>query len=117
MNHTVEVFSDTKCELGEGPTYDPASDTLYWFDIVGKALLQKPASGGDTVSHALPMMASALAVIDDGRQLLATEKGLYVRDVASGRLSLHTELETDNPATRSNDARVHPCGAFWIGTL
>src|SRR3546814_7772698 len=37
--------------------------------------------------------------------------------VASGRLSLHAALEADNLATRSNDGRVHPCGALWIGTM
>jgi sugar lactone lactonase YvrE len=26
-------------------------------------------------------------------------------------------LEADNPATRSNDGRVHPSGALWIGTM
>src|SRR5690606_13043026 len=26
-------------------------------------------------------------------------------------------IEADNPATRSNDARVHPCGALWVGTM
>ncbi len=50
-------------------------------------------------------------------QLLATENGLYIRDVADGRLTLHVPLEADNAATRSNDGRVHPCGALWIGTM
>ena len=50
-------------------------------------------------------------------QLLATDNGLYVRDVADGRLTLHTPLEADNAATRSNDGRVHPCGALWVGTM
>jgi sugar lactone lactonase YvrE len=27
------------------------------------------------------------------------------------------DIEADNPATRSNDARVHPSGAFWLGTM
>ena len=49
--------------------------------------------------------------------MLATENGLYVRDIADGRLTLHMPLEADNAATRSNDGRVHPCGALWIGTM
>jgi sugar lactone lactonase len=49
--------------------------------------------------------------------LLAAENGLYVRDIADGRLTLHTALEAGNAATRSNDGRVHPCGALWIGTM
>jgi sugar lactone lactonase YvrE len=27
------------------------------------------------------------------------------------------EIEADNPLTRTNDSRVHPSGAFWIGTM
>ena len=30
---------------------------------------------------------------------------------------MHTPLEADKRATRSNDGRVHPCGALWIGTM
>ena len=55
--------------------------------------------------------------IDADRQLLVAENGLYVRDVKTGALTLHTPIEADNPATRSNDSRVHPSGAFWIGTM
>ena len=32
-------------------------------------------------------------------------------------MTLHTPLEADNAATRSNDGRVHSCGALWIGTM
>ena len=37
--------------------------------------------------------------------------------VADGRMELFAPLEADNPATRSNDARVHPSGTFWLGTM
>ena len=71
---------------------------------------------GSTALHRLPMMASALAVVDPNRQLLATEAGLFLRD-AEGALTLLVEIEAHNPVTRSNDARVHPCGALWMGTM
>src|SRR3954466_855886 len=112
----VSVFSAHICELGEGPSYDPGIDTLFWFDIVNGKLLEKPLAGALKV-HDLGVMASAIAVIDDKRQLIATETGLFVRDVATGKLTLHTPIEADNPLTRSNDSRVHPCGAFWVGTM
>ena len=38
-NANVSVFSSVACRLGEGPTYDPATGTAWWFDIDGKALL------------------------------------------------------------------------------
>ena len=112
----VAPLSDYVCQLGEGPTYDPASDTLYWFDIVNGLLIEY-RSGSGTKAHALGRMATALAVVDGARQLVSTEHGLYMRDAASGALTLHTPVEADNAATRSNDGRVHPCGAFWISTM
>jgi len=112
----ITPLSDHVCELGEGPTYDPATGTLYWFDILN-GLLVEHRSGSETKTHALGRMAAALAVVDDRRQLVSTEHGLYMRDAATGALTLHTPVEADNAATRSNDARVHPCGAFWISTM
>lgn len=114
---TASVFSDHVCQLGEGPTYDPATDTAYWFDIRGKTLLSKRWPDGETVVQALPEMASALAVIDEGRHALFTETGLHLRDVQTGTLDLLQPIEADNALTRSNDARVHPSGAFWLGTM
>ena len=58
-----------------------------------------------------------MRLLADGRHLLVTEKGLYLRAQASGALQLHTPIEAENPQTRSNDSRVHPSGAFWIGTM
>ncbi len=111
------ILCERRCHLGEGPTYDPATDTAWWFDILERTLFQADLATGEVSSHALPVMASVLAFIDDTHQLLATENGLYVRDVADGRLTLHTPLEADNATTRSNDGRPHPCGALWIGTM
>lgn len=113
----AEVLSEVSCELGEGPSYDPATDTLYWFDILASRILEKKLSGGETRIRQLSEMASAIAKIDDERQLLLTETGLHVRDAATGRTALHVSVEAANAATRSNDARVHPCGSLWFGTM
>lgn len=117
MEPKAAIFSDVACQLGEGPSYDPATETLFWFDILGRKLLEKKFPDGETVIHELPVMASAIAAVDGDRQLIASESGLYIRDRRTGALTLHTALEADNPATRSNDARTHPSGAFWIGTM
>lgn len=112
----IDVLSDIACHLGEGPTYDPQSGTLFWFDILGRKLWSRSDAGEVSVAD-LPEMTSALGIVDAGRQLLVTETGVHVRDVATGRIALHTPLEADNVGTRSNDSRVHPSGAFWIGTM
>jgi sugar lactone lactonase YvrE len=113
----TSVLSDDPCHLGEGPTYDAATDTAWWFDIREGRLFEAHLGSGRIHVHRLGRMASALGRIDAGRQLIVAEDGLYVRTVAGGAMTLLCPLEADNPATRSNDARVHPSGTFWIGTM
>ncbi|KQV68230.1 SMP-30/gluconolactonase/LRE family protein [Rhizobium sp. Root1220] len=111
------TLSDTSSALGEGPTYDPDTNTVWWFNILGKELHELNLSTDEKKVHALPMMASVLARIDARRQLLATEQGLFVRDTANGNLTFYAALENDKPENRSNDGRTHISGALWIGTM
>lgn len=116
-NFECSIFDPTNNLLGEGPTYDPDTDTAWWCDISGRKLMERPLGGDQAIAHELPFMASALAVIDGERQLVVAEDGLYVRSTADGSLSPLLPLESDDKVTRSNDSRVHPCGAMWIGTM
>jgi sugar lactone lactonase len=113
----TSVLSAERCHLGEGPTYDAATDTAWWFDILEGRLFEAHLGSGQVRIHLLGRMASALARIDAERQLIAAEDGLYIRSVADGAMTLYHQLEADNAITRSNDARVHPSGTFWIGTM
>jgi sugar lactone lactonase YvrE len=114
---TVRVLDEARCHLGEGPAYDAASDTAWWFDILERRLHEVRLADSAVSHHTLPFMASALAFVDETRQLVAADDGLYVRTLRDGRLTMVVSLEADNPATRSNDGRAHPSGAFWIGTM
>lgn len=105
------------CKLGEGPTFDPHSQTAWWFDILQQKLFEYRLADEKLTQHDLPFTASALARIDAERQLLHTDKGLYIRNINTGELSFHLALEADRPDLRCNDARVHPSGAFWLGTM
>ncbi len=111
------VLDDAALTLGEGPTYDPVTGTAWWFNILERELHELHLASGRKTVHALPFMGSALAKINDDKQLIASDDGLFIRDTATGVLSLHAELETDLPGNRSNDGRVHPSGALWIGTM
>jgi sugar lactone lactonase YvrE len=113
----IETLDETACELGEGISFDTVSGRLFWFDIVGRKLFEHDLETRSTLIHDLPLMASAIARIDADRQLLATETGLHVRNARTGSLSLAVPIEADDPRTRSNDGRVHPSGALWIGTM
>jgi sugar lactone lactonase len=116
-NVPTQVASAEHCHLGEGATFDRAADTAWWFDILERRLFECRIETKATRVHALPRMASALARIDAERQLMFCDDGLYVREVANGRMELFLPVEADNPVTRCNDARVHPSGTFWLGTM
>ena len=111
------TLSGHRCHLGEGANYDAASNTAWWFDIVERQLFEAHLGTGAVECHGLPVMGSALAIIDDRHQLIVTEDGLYIRDIGDGRLTPHVVIEADNPANRSNDARVHPSGTLWTSTM
>lgn len=110
------ILCETNSELGEGPTYDPATDTAWWFDIIGQKLHELQLKTMAKTVHDLPFLGSVLAVIDAERQLIVSDQGLFIREVASGRLTPFAKLE-DKPGNRSNDGRVHASGALWIGTM
>jgi sugar lactone lactonase len=113
----VRILDHRTCKLGEGPSYEAETDTLFWFDILDRKLLEHGFTSSTTTVHDLPFMASANFCVDEKRQLVLTEHGFYLLDRKSGSLSLHTPVETDNTVTRSNDARSHMCGAIWFGTM
>lgn len=112
-----KILDETALQLGEGPTYDAATDTAWWFNILGKELHELQLTSGRKTVHKLPFMASVLARIDDERQLIASEHGLFLRQIATGELALHADFEPGMPGNRSNDGRVHTSGALWIGTM
>lgn len=111
------VMDSNQLVLGEGPSYDPKSGRIYWFNILQKELHELDPITHEKSVHHLPVMASVFARIDDERQLLATESGLFIRKVSDGSLSLHCDFEPERIQNRSNDGRMHPSGALWIGTM
>jgi sugar lactone lactonase YvrE len=112
---TVEVFSDTRCRLGEGPLWHPERSELFWFDILGKRLYAKGA--GNARHWQFDEHVSAAGRIDKETLMIASETGLYRFDLGTGERSLVVALESDNRVTRSNDGRADPWGGFWIGTM
>ncbi|MDK1384527.1 SMP-30/gluconolactonase/LRE family protein [Sinorhizobium sp. 8-89] len=110
------ILCNLDSALGEGPTFDPGSGTVWWFNITGQELHELHIESGRKTVHPLPFLGSVLAVIDPARQLIASDQGLFLRDTKSGKLSPFALLE-DSPVNRSNDGRVHPSGALWIGTM
>lgn len=111
----ASVYDDRICELGEGPLWHPTRGQLFWFDIVGRQLLTRTDGGPWTWSF--PGHVSAAGWVDHDHLLIATETGLELFDIETGRAAPVCPLEAENPVTRSNDGRADPYGGFWIGTM
>ncbi len=111
------ILSSTLCELGEGISFENETNTLWWCNILGKALHSLDMANGSETIHPLPVMASVVTRIDADRQLIGSDKGLFIRNRTTGELAPHCELEPGNAGNRSNDGRVHASGSLWIGTM
>lgn len=120
MTETIAFTGKTLCgemlELGEGPTFDPATGTAWWFNIKGKELHALHLESDRKTVHPLPFMGSVMAIIDPEQQLIASDQGLFIRNTQTGAFKAYATLE-DNPANRSNDGRMHPSGSLWVSTM
>jgi sugar lactone lactonase YvrE len=110
----AEVAVRERAELGEGPTWDPATGRLIWVDILGSRIhTYAPSTGrrtlmatGQHVGAAKPRAGGGLVVnLRDGI-------GCYGPD-----LSFSWLLRDPVPGRRGNDAAVAPDGSLWAGTM
>jgi sugar lactone lactonase YvrE len=117
MSHAATLLIDSQCALGEGPFWHPLRQQLFFFDINNQKLFAAEANGEIANIWSFDETVAAAALIDHDTLAIATETGLKRYDLLTGQTSLIVAIEADNPLTRTNDSRVHPSGAFWIGTM
>src|SRR4029450_9313172 len=77
------VLSGERCHLGEGPTYDAATDTAWWFDIVERRLFEARLDNGRVGLHSLAVMGRARGTCHAPRHL-PPRHGRLVRPRAGG---------------------------------
>ncbi|AUH35091.1 SMP-30/gluconolactonase/LRE family protein [Paracoccus tegillarcae] len=111
----VSIFDQRRCLLGEGPLWHPARQQPFWFDIHGRKLMTRDATGQR--DWQFDEFVSAAGWIDHDRLLVASQTALTVFDLADGSNGQSWPLEAQNIATRANDGRADPMGGFWIGTM
>lgn len=117
MNRTAELILDSKCQLGEGPIWHPGRQQLFFFDINEQTLFAVDAKGGIVDQWLFNETMAAAGIVDDDTLVLFSEFGLKGFQIATGGLAPLAAIEADNNHTRCNDSRVHPSGAFWLGTM
>ncbi|WP_417308746.1 SMP-30/gluconolactonase/LRE family protein [Devosia sp.] len=117
MSLKAEMFVDSRCELGEGPFWHPQHERLFWFDILNQTMLSATDQGHMVDRITFKDTVAAAAVIDANTMAVAQSGALLRYDFTTDSSETIVEIEADKPGNRSNDSRVHPSGAFWIGTM
>jgi sugar lactone lactonase YvrE len=117
MNSKAELFVDSRCELGEGPFWNPLLERLFWFDILNQTMLSAGTDGRIVDRITFKDTVSAGAVIDKDSLAVAQSGALLRYDFSTDTTSVIAEIEGDVPTNRTNDSRVDRTGGFWIGTM
>ncbi|MFF5039388.1 SMP-30/gluconolactonase/LRE family protein [Streptomyces nigra] len=114
MSAPYEVAVRAEAQLGEGPTWDPASGRLLWIDILGSRLhTYDPVSGRRSVRTVFQHIG-AVKPRAGGGLALNLRDGVGLLDPDGAFRWLHHEPVSGR---RANDAAVAPDGSLWAGTM
>jgi sugar lactone lactonase YvrE len=114
----LRALNDVECGVGESPVYDDRRNALWYCDIVGKTLYCADLAGGSTKSWDFATEVPSLGLCQSGRIVLALRHEVGLFDPQDGSFTRVAEVEADQgAATRLNDGKVGPDGAFWVGTM
>ncbi|MFF0381468.1 SMP-30/gluconolactonase/LRE family protein [Streptomyces sp. NPDC004286] len=109
-----EVAVAARAELGEGPTWDPATGRLLWVDVLGSRVhTYDPATGRRTV-RTTGQHVGAAKPRTHGGLVLNLRDGVALLDPDGAFRWLHRDPVPDR---RANDAAVAPDGSLWAGTM
>lgn len=104
-----------QCSIGEGPVWDVATQSLFWIDILGKAVLQWTASSGTTRQWSVPQIIGSMAVSADGNAVVALADGVHRLDLASGACSPLASSPAFDERVQLADGKVDRKGRFIVG--
>lgn len=115
MTSPVELVVDSRCGLGEGPTWDAAARRLLWVDVEASTIHVLD----DRAHHRVIGLESAATMVvpDDGGGLVATSANTVVLlgdDGTERRVLAALPRAGDG---RTNDGRCDPHGRLWVGTV
>lgn len=113
----AELFSDYRCNLGEGVSWDPATRMLSQVDILERKLHRMKLPGGKVESFSFPEFIGCAVSRASGGYLVALQNGIHAYDPKTGQLEFWEDPEADKPDNRFNDGKCDPAGRFWVGTM
>jgi sugar lactone lactonase YvrE len=115
--NSPDLMLDVQAQLGEGPSWDAATHTLYWINIyAGEIHAYSLATGSDRV---IPVgePVGCIAPTKAGELIIASQSGIALLDPATGNCTPLASPEAHLPGNRFNDGKCDPAGRFLAGTM
>ncbi|NKF23224.1 SMP-30/gluconolactonase/LRE family protein [Solimonas marina] len=114
----IEIVTDLKTTLGEGPVWDVEQQRLYWIDSLDGRIFRGTQDGHEIRAWDVGSKIGSMALCRNGEQaVVALQSGLHLLDFKSGDLQLIVHPESDKPANRLNDGKVDRQGRFVVGSM
>ena len=111
-----ELVVRTRAEVGEGPIWDPGTETLIWVDITGSAVHRFDPATGQNQCMDVGIDVGAVAVRASGGLVMAATDGFRALE-PDGSQTMLAEVQADDPSMRMNDGKCDRHGRFWAGTM
>jgi sugar lactone lactonase YvrE len=109
-----EIIHAAGATLGEGPSWDAKTQTLYWVDILGKRIHYH--RGDEDGFIQLEVMPGCLAPLKGGSLLVAARASILKLEPATGKQTVLATI-TEPANNRFNDGKCDPVGRFLAGTM
>lgn len=118
---------DQRVELGEGPHWDIASQSLYYVDILGPAIFRYDYKSGDLFKATVKDENSPIGfitpiegtsdefIIGAGRRLLVIKWN--GRSSQATVMKALADIDSDQPGNRINDGKADPRGVLCFGSM
>lgn len=116
-----------RAELGEGPHWDVARQSLYYVDIFGPSILRYDAKSGEIYKATIKDDDSPIGFIipvaetTDEFVIGANRRVLLIKwDGRSGQATVSkvlTEVDKEYQGNRNNDGKVDPNGVLFFGSM
>ena len=107
----MEILSNKRCVIGEGPVWNPFDKRLYYVNaFADEVCTYDPATGEETVKK-YDFSVGAFGFTKNGAMLVSCTDGPFVLHPDGSR----TPMANAAPVN-CNDAKVGPDGRFYVGT-
>jgi sugar lactone lactonase YvrE len=117
MSASVECVWPVGAELGEGPMWSAAEQSLWVVDIKGHAIHRLCERTAERRTWRAPAPPGFIVPAGEGTYLCGLKTGLHRFDPESGAFALIHAVEPQTPGNRLNDCCVDEAGFLWFGSM